>query len=184
MMNFGMKWYIIIMIAIGSSCLLIADPQFFHLVALDPYITLLVSTFLMVVIIEAIVFYRLGWTWKNSAIDSLLLNLVSTVVSTLFCALVTVGVLQLLNVFYPSLLMGTFNLLSYVAFFAIIIILEFLLSVIIEFYTLILVRGRENIAKFRLAVIANNLLTLPVMMLSWIKGIIYVIASSIAIDLH
>jgi hypothetical protein len=184
MMKFGMKWKVIIGIAIVSSCLLIADPQFFHLVALDPYSMLIGSTFLMVVLIEAIVFYRLGWTWKNSAIDALLLNLFSTVISTLFCAIATVVILQLLNIFYPSLLTGTYNLLSIGAFFAVIIILEFLLSVTIEFYTLILVRSRENLDKFRLAVIANNLLTLPVMMLSWIKGIIYVIASSIAIDLH
>jgi hypothetical protein len=184
MMKFGMKWKVIIGIAIVSSCLLIADPQFFHLVALDPYSMLIGSTFLMVVLIEAIVFYRLGWTWKNSAIDALLVNLVSTLISTLFCTIVTVVILQLLNIFYPSLLTGTYNLLSIGAFFAVIIILEFLLSVTIEFYTLILVRSREDRAKFRRAVIITNLVSLPVMILAWLKGIIYVIAHFVAIDLH
>jgi hypothetical protein len=170
-MKFEVNWKVIIGIAIVSICALVAGSQFFHLFILNEFGILSLSTFLMVVIIETVVFYRFGWTWKKSLTDALLLNFISTVVFALFFLIISAVIVA----FYPSLLTGTVHFYSVCAFFAIITILEFLLSVTIEFYTLKLTRHRDDRAKFRQTLIAANLWSLPVMILSWIMWIIFAI---------
>jgi hypothetical protein len=178
MMKFDVKWKVIMGIGIISICALVASSQFFHLFILDELGVLSLSTFLMVVIIEAIVFYRFGWTWKRSLTDALLLNFISTVVSIVVFTLFFLIISPIIGAFYPSLLTATYDFYSVCTLYAVIIILEFLLSVTIEFYTLKLTHRGENQAKFRRTVIAANLWSLPVMILSWIIAIFFAILRS------
>ncbi|WP_310481018.1 hypothetical protein [Chamaesiphon sp. VAR_48_metabat_403] len=107
-----------------------------------------------VLTIEAIVFYRGGWTWGKAFLDSFLLNLASTVAGYVLYPIVG-GVIIVLteNIKVAAQIE---QILGYLLW-GIAFILAFVGTVAIEYYVLILLRGKEDRARFKRSVVIANL---------------------------
>jgi hypothetical protein len=135
-----------------SPPMLLADMSLVPFIIIGGAVAIIAS--LGVVIIEAIVFYRRGWTWGKAFLDSFLLNLASTVAGYAIYPIVG-GVIIVLteNIkVAPQLELILTWLLWGIAF-----ILAFVGTVAIEYYVLTLFRGNEDRAKFKRAVVIANL---------------------------
>ncbi len=134
-----------------SSPLLLADMGLAPVLMFGGLVAVVSS--LGVVIIEAIVFYRCGWTWGKAFLDAVLLNLASTIAGCVIYPLVLrviVGLIENTKI-YPAIAQISNYLLWGIAF-----ILAFVGSVAIEYYILTLLRGTRSRAQFkRLVIIAN-----------------------------
>jgi hypothetical protein len=135
-----------------SPPLLLADMTLVPFIIIGGLVALIASS--GVVIIEAIVFYRRGWTWGKACLDSFLLNLASTVAGYMLYPIVG-GVIIVLteNIkVAPQIELILTWLLWGIAF-----ILAFVGTVAIEYYVLTLLRGTEDRAKFKRSVVIANL---------------------------
>jgi hypothetical protein len=135
-----------------SPPMLLADMSLAPLIIIGGLVAIFSS--LGVVIIEAIVFYRCGWTWGKAFLDSFLINLASTVAGYMLYPIVGAAIViltQNIKVAPQIELILTWLLWS-IAF-----ILAFVGTVAIEYYVLTLLRGTEDRAKFKRSVVIANL---------------------------
>ncbi len=131
-------------------------------VGVVPLFLAIVLVYAIVVFIEAIVFYRLGWTWGRSFIDASILNLASTVAGCFLYPALAAGIVMLMTT-----LNGSDSIRSIVFYVAsgVMFLLGFIASVSIELYVLTLLRGREDLARFKKAIIVANLFSGAAMMI-------------------
>jgi hypothetical protein len=135
-----------------SPPMLLADMSLVPFIIVGGAVAIIASS--GVLIIEAIVFYRCGWTWGKAFLDSFVLNLASTVAGYVLYPIVG-GVIIVLteNIkVAPEIEIILTWLLWGIAF-----ILAFVGTVAIEYYVLTLLRGKEERAKFKRSVVIANL---------------------------
>jgi hypothetical protein len=150
-------------------------------VGVVPLFLAIVLVYAIVVFIEAIVLYRLGWTWGRSFIDALLLNLASTVAGCFLYPALATGIFMLMNNLKGSAPIPT---IVFCVALAVMFLLGFIVSVAIELYVLTLLRGREDRARFKKAIIVANLFSGVAMMILLGLGI-YQLYDSIGVpDMH
>jgi hypothetical protein len=135
-----------------SPPLLLADVALAEVIMFGGLVAIIPS--LGVVIIEAIVFYRCGWTWGKAFLDAILLNLISTIAGLVVYPLLINVIAVLSNNIKISPAID--RMLTYFLW-GILFILAFFVSVAIEYSLLTSVRSTENRAKFKRAVVIANL---------------------------